>query len=180
MSKRIVVVLAGLAFMSACGSGAGVTAAKLASAAADQICACGDAACAQAALDDYSKKATALMQTIKPEEVTPEDMQAIKAAAEKWMQCQADLAAKAASVAAAAGAVKLASDAADQICACEDAACAQTALDAYTETAAALTKAIKPEDAKPEDAQKIKDATGRWTKCQADLAAKAGGGTEDK
>jgi len=103
MLKRFVVVLAGLGFMSACGGGGAGGAVKLASETADKICACADMACAQAAMEDYAKKAAEMMKTVKPEDVKAEDMQKVKEATDKWMKCQTDLTTKAAGGAGAEG-----------------------------------------------------------------------------
>jgi len=96
MLKRFVVVLTGLGFMSACGGGGAGGAVKLASETADKICACKDTACAQKAMEEYTKKAAEMMKNIKPEDVNADDMAKVKEATDKWMKCQTELTTKAA------------------------------------------------------------------------------------
>lgn|GEM_PF-3249222 len=68
-------------------------------------------------------------------------------------------------------ALELADATADRICACEDTACSQRAMDDYTRQAEGLMKSIQLDDVRPEDMERMQQATDRWMKCQMNLLA---------
>ena len=66
-------------------------------------------------------------------------------------------------------AVQLAEDAADTVCGCRDAACAQRAIETYGAEVVRLMGDLGSDDLAPRDLERLNAATQRWMKCQTAL-----------
>jgi|GEM_PF-1780083 len=159
MLTTIVVVLTGLGIAEAPRSAGASDAVWLARTTADRICSCPDTACAQAAMERYTKRAAEMMKSIRPEDVTSRDMELVKQATERWMACQTALTSR-------VSLAELASQTADAACKCSDERCVDGVLGRYAVQSAAMMKRMTPRDLRGSDLRRIGEATERWTMCK--------------